>query len=300
MFTRLAVGFASLIGAAVPALAQQTNIDDRFRRQTQEMTERERATALMTGDTDLILMRRTPLLTATGSFGASVTSNAFLSPDNVRSDAVFQAQAGLRIGTRIAGRFDVYAEAGVLGVRYARFASLDYGAFTGAVGAATRLGGFDLALDYRPSIVTTRDYGKRQLTQHQFSTSLARPVQLGRVTLTPSVSGQRVEASPSDYRNWSMSADLSVTYPFAIRGVPAALFAAGGVERRLYDGYFTDLLGVKRKDWLTQASVGIVVQPTRWARVRAAYSFQRNRTTSDVNGYTAHSGAFTVGVAARF
>lgn len=300
MSARLACAALALL-AAGPALAQPPgNIDDRFRIQSQPATQRERDEALMTGDTDLILLRRTPLFTLTGSAIVSATSNAFLAPTGSRSDLIFQGQASLRVGTRIGEMVDVYAEAGLVAVSYDQFGALGYNAFIGAVGAAARVAGFDVSLAYQPSIVTSRDFGTRQLTQHQFSASIARPFQLGRVTVTPSVAGQRVETSPSDYRNWSAAADVTASYPFAFGRLPAAAFATAGYERRWYDAYFPDLLGVDRSDKLIRVSAGFVLQPAPWANVRLAWQFARNRSSSDVNGYRAHSGVLAIGLGIRF
>jgi len=300
---RLALILAASLGAAVPLHAQTApgnNVADRFRQQNAPATEEARTQAILTGDTDLVLLRRTPLFTLSATLGASPTSNAFLSPAGERADVVLQGQAGLRIGTRIGGRLDVFAEAGVLGVRYARFGALGYNALTGAVGAATRLAGFDLSLLYQPSIIYSRDFKTRQLTQHQISASVSRSFHVGSVVVTPSATGQRVESSPSDYRNWSALADLSLSRPFAIGRLPAAVFATGGFEYRAYDSYFHDLLGVDRNDKLLRASAGVIVQLAPAASLRAAYSFQRNRSSSDVNGYVAHSGALTLSGAIRF
>lgn len=294
---------AVMLGTAVPLHAQAVpgnNVADRFRQQTAPASERERTEAILTGDTDLVLLRRTPLFTLSATLGAAPTSNAFLAPLDAHSDIILQGQASLRIGTRIGGRIDVFAEAGILGVRYARFEGLGYTALTGTVGAGTRLAGFDLALLYQPSLIYSRDFGSRQLTQHQVTFSVSRSFQVGSVIVTPSAAGQRVESTPCDYRNWAASADLSLQRPFRLGRLPAAVFATGGFEYRAFDSYFRDLLGVDRTDKLLRAGVGILVQPANYASLRAAYSFQHNRSTSDVNGYTVHSGMFALSAAIRF
>ena len=301
--TKFALAVAAALGAVTSLQAQTApgnNVADRFRQQSAPATEEERIEAILTGDTDLVLLRRTPLFTLSATLAASPTSNAFLAPAGARSDVILQGQAGLRIGTRIGGRVDLFAEAGILGIRYARFEELGYNALTGAVGAGTRLAGFDLALLYQPSIIYARDFKTRQLTQHQFSASVSRSFQVGSFVVTPSATGQRVESSPSDYRNWAASADLSLSRPFRIGRLPAALFATGGFEYRAYDSYFRDLLGVDRSDKLLRASAGLLVQLAPAASLRAAYSFQRNHSSSDVNGYTAHSGALTLSGAIQF
>jgi len=304
MYTRLL--YAAALAApvlAVPGWAQSlpaTNIDDRFRSQQVPQTEDERTEAILTGDTDLLLLRPTPLFTVSGSLALNPTSNAFLSGTDTRSDLVFQTQAGLRLGTRIGGRVDVFAEGGVVAVRYDRFAELSYGAFTGAVGIGTSVAGFDATLTYQPSIITSRDFGTRQLTQHQFAGSLSRTFAFKRLRITPSISGSRVEASPGDYRNWSYGGELGITHPLRIGTMRGFAYASAGHEWRSYDAYFPDLLGGDRNDRLIRASAGIALPVTALAGIRAGYSFQRNRSSSDVNGYRAHSGAFSLALATRF
>ena len=304
MFARLPRAVALTLALAPAPLAAQAqpgnNVADRFRQQTTPPTERERTEAILTGDTDLVLLRRTPLFSLTGSLAASPTSNAFLSTDQARSDVILQAQAGLRIGTRIAGRVDVFAEVDAIGVRYARFGALGYSAATASVGAGTQVAGFDLSLSYQGSMIFSKDFGTRQLTQHQFTASIARSFPLGRATLTPVIVGQRVEASPSDYRNWAGSADLNLSLPFQLGHLSAAFQASGGFEYRNYDSYFRDLLGVDRRDKLLRASAGLVIQPLPAATLRLSYSFQHNASTSDVNGYNAHSGSLSVAFGMRF
>ena len=296
--------FVALLLAAAPQLhaqaATDNNIAERFRRQNAPATQQERTEAILTGDTDLVLLRRTPLFTLFGTANLSPTSNALLSAVGERSDIVLQAQAGLRIATRIGGRVDLFAQAAVIGVRYDRFAALGYNAITGAVGASSQLAGFDVSLSYQPSIVYSRNFRDHQLTQHQFIASVSRSFPIGPLVVTPAVSGQRVESSPSAYRNWAGGADLSVTWPIRIGAAPAALFGAGRYEHRDFDDYFRDLLGVDRKDDLLEASAGIMVQPVHWGVLRAAYTFQHNRSTSDVNRYKVHSGAFSLSAAIRF
>lgn len=300
---RLTLFVAALLGAVAPLHAQTgpgSNVADRFRQQAAPTTERERTESILTGDTDLVLLRRTPLFTLSGTLAAAPTSNAFLSPIDAHSDVILQGQAGLRIGTRIGGQVDLFAEAGILGVRYARFEELGYNALTGSVGMSTRQAGFDLALLYQPSLIYSRDFKTRQLTQHQFSASVSRAFAVGSVIVMPSVTGQRVESSPSDYRNWAASADLSLQRPFRLGRLPAVAFASGGFEYRAFDSYFRDLLGVDRSDKLLRASAGVAVQLAPYASLRAAYSFQRNHSSSDVNGYTSHGGAFALSAAIRF
>ena len=306
MLNRYLATLAVLLAPAVafaqvgpPARPPAGNIDERVRQQIATPSERDREDALMTGDTDLLLLRQTPLFTLHGGLTVSPTSNAFLSPTARRSDNIFQLDAGLRIGTRIAGKIDIFAGAGVVGVRYAEFKALDYNALTGNVGIAARFKPVDITLSYQPSIVYTPDFDTRQLTQHRLRATVALPFNLAGFRIEPSASVERVLSTPADYRNWAYSGEFSVSRPLS-RRMPIFGYASIGYERRDYDSYFFDFVGVQRNDDLVRATVGIVWRPRAWADIRIAYSFGDNRSTSDVNGYVSHTGSLGLAAALRF
>jgi hypothetical protein len=284
---------------ATAQTAPPSNVDDRFRAQVQPVTEADRQNALLTGDTDIILLRKTKLFTLSGGITGNYSSNAALSPDTPKADASLQAQVGLRIGTRIGGRVDVFADIGVVGVRYAKYVALDYSALNAAVGAQMTVKGFDLAAVYQPSMIFDRSFSKRQLTQHRFRVSLSRRFKLGPLYVDPSLSAERVIAHPGDYSNWAGGGDVSVTLPLSKRR-PISLYATGGYERRAYDSYFPDLVGVKRKDDHWNGGIGLSYSLGRWGGVNLGYSYGQNFSTSDVNVYHAHSGALSISARVRF
>lgn len=287
--------------AATAAHAQPApnNIDDRLRQQVLPPGEAERTEAMMTGDTDLVLLRTTPLFTAHADISASHTSNAFLSPDSRVSDTLFQGSVGLRIGTTIAGKVDVFADLGVVGVRYADNTGLGYNAVVGALGLATRVAPLNLSFSYQPSIVYDGTFSNRQLTQHRLRAEAALPFQLAGAQILPAVSVERSISSPSDYSSWAYGAQLTASRPLS-RRTPLFAIASVGYERREYDSYFFDFLGVKRRDDTVHAGVTLLWRPRPWADLRATYDFAHNRSTSDVNGYTAHTGTLGVGGSVRF
>lgn len=294
---------AGLLAAALPGIARAQaappagNLDDRVREQIRPPSEADREDAMLTGDTDLVLLRRTRLFSVTGGLSATGTDNAFLAPTGRKWDALFQANAGIRVGTRIAGKFDLFAAAGVSGVRYAENPSLDYSALTGAVGVAVSLKPIDIALTYQPSLVYSRDFGDRKITQHRLRADVSAPFAWKGFQIAPSVAVERALSKPKDYESWAYSAELGVSRPLS-RKLPLLAYASLGYERRDYDNYFFDFLGVARKDDQFRASAGIVWRPNRWADIRASYSFSKNWSTSDVNRYRAHSG--TIGISAAF
>lgn len=293
----------SSLALALPAYAQAVppgnNIDDRLRQQVRVPTQSEREEAILTGDTDIVLTRRTRLFTVSGSVDLTETSNAFLAPTSRVADTYGQAQFSIGAGTRIGGKVDVFTSIGMVGIRYFNHTALNYNAFTALVGARTNLGRLAVTASYQPTIVLSGDFSTRQLTSHRLQLSASLPFRLRRVTVEPSVAVERMLASPSDYNAWSGSAGVTVSAPLS-KHAPLLAYATGQYQRRSFDSYFTGLLGVNRRDNSWSAGVGVVWRPTRWGEVRASYSFQRNTSTSDVNGYVAHSGTLGLSALLRF
>jgi hypothetical protein len=305
MFAKRSMLVAFLLGTATPAFGQTpptapaNNIDDRVRQQVRTPTEAEREEAMLTGDTDIVLTRRTRLFSINGSVDLSTTSNAFLAPTDRKPDSFAQAQLGIGFGTRIGGTVDVFASAGLIGVRYFEYKALDYSAFTGIVGARAALGRLSLTASYQPSVVFTRDFGRRQLTSHRLKLSASLPFRVRNLTIEPSVAAERTLSTPSDYRAWTGSAGVTFSAPLS-KTAPLLAYATGQYERRSFDAYFPDLVGVRRLDDAWSAGAGIVWRPRRWGEVRVSYSFQRVYSTSDVNGFFAHSGTLGISASLRF
>ena len=298
--------FASLLTFTIctPALCQTAvppagNIDDRVRQQVRPTTERDRQEALMTGDTDIILLRRTKLFSVTGSLDVTHTSNAFLSPLDISSDDFAQGQIGIGIGTRIGGKVDVFASGSVVGVRYFNEKALDYSAALGAVGARVSFGQLAVAATYQPSVVFNRDFSKRQLTSHRFRLGAAMGLRVRGINIEPEVHGERSITRPTDFSAWSGGGSMTLSAPLS-KTVPIFAYAQAGYDRRSFDDYFTAFVGTKRLDDNLSASVGVVWRPRSWGEVRVSYSYGRNWSTSDVNRYSAHSGTLGINATARF
>lgn len=290
------------LAAAAPVAAQVApggNIDERVRQQVQPQSERDRTDALMTGDTDLLLLQKTRLFNIHGSIDLTTTSNAFLAPNGAVSDSFAQGQFGFGAATRIAGKVDVFADAGVVAVRYFDKRTLDYNALTGVVGVSMPVGPVVVGAAYQPSIVYTRDFKDRQLTSHRLRATVAAPFRVHGVAVEPSLFGERAISHPSDYSAWSAGASLTISKPLS-KKTPLLVYASGGYDYRSFDHYFPDLLGVKRRDNGVDAQFGLIWRPTRWGELRARYQFGYNHSTSDVNGYTAHSGVVGLSGTLRF
>ncbi|MEI9905028.1 MAG: hypothetical protein WDN06_14485 [Asticcacaulis sp.] len=129
-------------------------LDDRFRNQVYNLTpEQKLSDALMSGQGDLLLLRRTPLITVHAGYARNSTSNAPLSPDEPRKDTFGVADAGIEAATVIAGHVRVSAAASVVSTQYAQYGDLNYSAVTAAVGAQAHYAGMDLDLSWSPAAI---------------------------------------------------------------------------------------------------------------------------------------------------
>ena len=297
---------AALIAAAVcPAVAQAApappagNIEERSRQQIRPQTDREREDALMTGDSDIVLLRKTQLFNLHASVDMSMTDNAFLSQHGRKADGFAQAQVGIGFATKIAERVNVFADASLVTVRYFDKRSLDYSAFAGVIGVSTNFGKLNVAAVYQPSIVFNRDFGHRQLVSHRFRLTASTAFSLHGVTIEPEIHAERAITNPSAYRAWSGGGSFTLSRLVSQKAHVLA-YAQLGYDRRSFDNYFEAFLGTKRKDDTLGAAVGVLWRPNGWGELRASYSFGRNWSSSDVNRYRAHSGSLGISGTLRF
>lgn len=285
--------------SAAQSLPPTGNLEERSRQQIRVPAEAGREDALMTGDTDILLLRRTRLFNIHGSADVSWTSNAYLSPGARISDGFTQVQAGAGIGTRIAERVSVFADARVSTVRYFSETSLDYSTFTGAIGVSGTLGPAMLSGLYLPAVVYTRDFGDRELTAHRFRVAGVVPFVFRGTRVDTELHVERASTQPADYSAWSAGVTLSASrmlFPSAaILG-----YVAAGYDRRYFDDYFEAFVGTSRRDRLVSAGAGLVWRPGTWGQVRLDYGYGHNVSTSDVNGYVAHSGMLGLSATLRF
>jgi len=292
----------AVLAIAAPAFAHSApgnNIDARVRQQLAQPSEQERETALLSGDTDILLTKPTKLFNLHGSVDLSATSNAFLTEHHARSDGITQIQVGVGMGTRIGGKVDVFADLSLLTARYFKHDKLDYSAVTGVIGARTRLGRLNLTASYQPAVVFTGDFGRHQLTTHRFRLSASLPFSIKRLQVEPRIGGERVLAHPGDYTAWAGTVGVTLLLPLS-KTAPVYGYATANYERRSFDHYFPDLVGVKRKDDAVSAGIGVVWRPKAWGDVRASYTFQKAYSTSDVNRYLSHSGGLGLSAVLKF
>jgi len=131
--------------------------------------------AILTGKEDIVLLRRAKLFTLSAEANYRHTNNAFLSDNRKESDDIFSPFVSLRAGTRIAQRYDVYAEVSAFGSRYAQNSELDFDAFSGQIGGEMPIAGWLAAASYSATPVYDRGLHNRIV---RWSQKIGQPVKV--------------------------------------------------------------------------------------------------------------------------
>jgi hypothetical protein len=304
MVIALGIAAAMINGAAAQTApdAAQNSLDQRLNVALGGSTStRDGLTALVTGYEDLILLEPRQFFTVSFDISPQHSSNLALSPE-AESGTYWVGNFGVRAATRLADRVNVHASVGALQARYRSHEELDYSAFTGSLGAdmdvATRLGKLKFGLDYAPASIYQGSFSDHQQTRQRIvaSAQLINPLP-HHAALVSNLQVERVLADPADFKSYGESLDVAlVMMPHPAWQVAASI----GYNRRQYDSYFVDLVGVDRKDHGWRGALSAQWSPGEWVTVALSLDYSRNTSTSDVNGYKAFTIAPAVTLSARF
>lgn len=302
MFNKFTISIFGLLLLFATNLSAQTipnNIDNRFRIQNAFSSDSDAQNALLTGKNDILLLRRTKLLTFIAQASASETNNAALTPIDAEYDKIGNGQIGVRFSTNVANRFNVFADLSALGVRYKRRADLDYSALSGAIGIHLNHKGLDFSLSHQPSIVFDRGFDKRQLKQSRSEAQIGYPIIFKGFYVNPTAHYARISADPADYNHASYGAELGITKRI-LKRQPLYANVNYSFSRRQYESYFADFLGTDRNDRNKSIDFGLRYDLNDKMSLNLKYEMTRNYSTSDVNEYKVENKAIGLSLNMRF
>ncbi len=302
MFNRLnKIVFGVLLLYATGANAQNVpnNIDNRFNAQSLLLNEADTQNALLTGNSDVLLMRRTKLLTFFAQLGSNDTDNAALSPTDPTYDKIGNGLLGVRVSTTIANKFNVFADLSASGVRYSTNADLDYSALSGAIGVSLKHKGLDFTLSHQPSIVFDRGFDKRQLKQYRTSMTIGYPMVIKGFYIYPSAHIVRATANPSDYNHADYGGEIGIMKKISAK-LPLYIGVNYALSRKSYDSYFADFLGTDRNDRNKSADISLRYDINERMSINISYEETKNYSTSDVNEFKVANQGFTLSFNTRF
>jgi len=160
---------------------------------------------ILTGEDDLVLLRRRKFFTVSALYNPRYTTNAFLTDLRRDGDFIHQGSASLLANTVIAERYGVYAKATGYLARYVENSVLDYTGLTGELGGQIPIKSYRLALGYRYNHVEDRDFSRTLLNQNELFGSLWRTFGLSQTSaLTPYFTASRIWASPDAFTNTAL------------------------------------------------------------------------------------------------
>lgn len=253
---------------------------------------------ILTGKDDIVLLRRAKLFTLSAEGTYLHTNNAFLSDNRKESDDVFSPFVALRVGTRIAQRYDVYAEVSAFGSRYAQNSELDFDAFSGQIGGEMPIAGWLAAATYSATPVYNRGLHNRIVTLHDISLSARRVFLLVEDTaLLPTLTASRVFADPNDFSTTSGRARALLVHRLT-EGL--TVFVGPEAYVRYYDDFFEELTGESRLDYGVTGQAFLVWAPLDWATLSGFVDVTENWSTINANEYFAWAVSPSVRLTLRF
>ena len=253
---------------------------------------------ILTGKEDIVLLRRAKLFTLSAEGTYRHTNNAFLSDNLKESDDIFSPFVALRAGTRIAQRYDVYAEVSAFGSRYAQNSELDFDAFSGRIGGEMPIAGWLAAASYSGTPVYERGLDNHIVTLHDISLSARRIFLLGEDTaLLPTLIAARVFADPNDFSTTSGRARALLVHRLT-EGL--TVFVGPQAYVRSYDNFFENVTGESRLDYGVTGQAFLVWAPLDWATLSGLVDVTENWSTVDDNEYFAWTASPSVRLTLRF
>ncbi len=204
----------------------------------------------------------------------------------------------LRAGTRIAERYDVFAEVEAFAARYDDNPELDFDSFTGRLGGEMPLGDWLVGASYSATPVFEKGLDGHLVTLHDITLGARRVFPLDEQTaLLPSFSMSRVFADPNDFSTLAGDAGVMVVRQFADR-VFGLLGARAHVRR--YDDFFEADTGETRVDYGGGGQASLVWRPVEWFSVNGTVEVTQNWSTVGVLEYSSVEVTPMLRVSARF
>lgn len=290
---------ATAFGEARAQLDQFSTIEQRIE-QLSERTARplEAGETILTGTEDIVLLREAKLFSLRVESSYAYTNNAFLSDNRKENDDIFSLSAFLRVATRIDQRYDVYAEIGVMGSRYASNDELDFDAFTGKLGFEAPVAGWLVGPSYSATQIHEKKFGNRLIKLHDISLSARRAFTLGKNTaVVPRLTASRVYASPDDFSNNSAKLRVLLLHRFS---ESLSFFLGPEASARYYDDFFEELTGQSRHDFGLSGLAMLVWSPADWFMLSGRVDNTKNWSTVDNNVYTGWTASPSVRLTLRF
>lgn len=232
---------------------------------------------------EIVVLRPKKLFGLQSYSSLRFTNNAFLSDEMREHDHIFVENLTAGAATRIAEKFDVFADAGFFFGRYSRNNELDYDGVFARLGAAIPIRRASLSFSYSPLVAYDRGFDDQTLALHEFEARLTGSYFFrDRLGIYPYLSLARTLANPEDFEQTTgrIGADLS----YSLRD---DLYAFGTIEAtvRRYDSFFEEATRESRRDSGFGMLIGVAWSPREWATLYAITGANWLSSTVDALSY---------------
>ena len=239
---------------------------------------------ILTGEEDLVLLRRPKLFTLDSNSSYQFTDNAFLSDKQKTHDYVLSQSLLVRAETRIAQRVDVFVSGSGFLSRYHRNQGLDFSGVTGSAGASWPVDRWVMSLRYEGSAIFDRSFDAHLVTLHNLGLNISTTVGLSQTTaLYPFFSVVRVWANPDDFSNTALVGGGTLVHALTQTVV---VFFQGQVDYKSYDDFFEPSTLEARHDHGARLLAAINWTPQEWVTVNLTGTIARNESTISTLRYT--------------
>ena len=239
---------------------------------------------ILTGEDDLVLLRRPKLFTIESNSSYQLTDNAFLSDKQKTHDYVVSQSLLVRAETRIAQRVGVFVSGSGFLSRYHRNQGLDFNGVTGSAGASWPVDQWVISLRYDGSAIFDRNFDEHFVTLHNLGFDLSTTIGLGETTaLYPFVSVVRAWANPDDFSSTALVGGGTLVH---VLTQTVVVFFQGQVDYKSYDDFFEPSTLEARRDHGAFLLAALNWAPREWVTVNIAATIARNESTISTLRYT--------------
>ena len=254
--------------------------------------------AFETGRGDLFVLVKRDIFSLRAEIGGGVTSNAFLSDDNRKTDPFTRQRVSLSADTVIAGAYGVGVSVNFDASQFHNYNVLG----SNAVGLRTYVmrpvSGTTIGISAGVSTLYDDSLDAHVLDQGDLHLIALRGFALGEMTqLTLSGAIGYLRADPEDYSHLRGFAEAAVQVaPMEGLELTGYLNATG----RRYEDYFSSVFAESRRDLTGQLGVRVRYMPHANMILSAEFSVASNASTIDTFDYVAAEGSGQIGLAIRF
>ena len=223
-----------------------------------------------------------------------MTSNAFLTEKNAKSDFVLSPTYGVAVSGDITSALSYRSEVRVNNERFRLYSELDSETVGIKSNVTYAVDDWQFIAEYYPKWNYSRGFEDLLLAVHDFTGTVRRPYQFSDTTIVPSVAVRRRLADIGSAENVKLAA--SVKFVRDLMNDTKLILAPGAA----YTMYDEQVAGRDRRDLFLSFDAALVWSPNAAVDVSLSVSAGRNESPIDGLSYSVFAVSPTLGLTAKF